>query len=227
MDNWFISMVTSSWFPALWICAWVAGGSLCLMIRNRILLRPDRRPPYELFPVPPTCWFRLARCVDGRVQDVFMDRLQSNRFWKKAEKVFSTLLSETMEGIRSNSELLFVRLMIVLGEPEFYAIVPCRFPSVGGYATLSGPNRKKVILGLDPWLVSTPFARSAADHELVHCIQHLCHRIFTRQWQGRNPGRFFYEWQATWIGSRLILLTLAAVLFWPLLLHVPVLELGG
>jgi len=134
-----------------------------------------------------------------------------------------TLSSESIERIRSASEILFQRLMLVLGDAEFYTIVPWWFPTVVGYAALSGPNGKEVILGLDPWGIRIPgFGKSAADHELLHCIQHVCHDTFNMEWGGRIPGRFFYEWQATWVGTPFIAVSLIFLVMWPLLLYVPI-----
>jgi hypothetical protein len=215
-------MGVPKWLPLAYMLVILLGGSVLLMIRNRFLLWLSRRPPYQDFLPPPTCHFRLAGRADDRVEGIFQSRLANDRFRRKAAKVARDLQSQETDQLPVDA--LDRMMKDMLREAQFCAVVPHNFPTVGGYAALSNPGSEEVILGLDPSLVWAPsLAQSGADHELVHCVQNVCHNTFVMEWRGAIPRRmqFFYEWQATWIGGRLITFLFTSVLLWPMLLYVP------
>lgn len=54
---------------------------------------------------------------------------------------------------------------------------------MGGYASTDGSASERITLGLEWWLRRiTPMARSAADHELVHCAQQGVDSRLQEEW---------------------------------------------
>ena len=83
----------------------------------------------------------------------------------------------------------------------------CSMPPVGGYASWRDGMNGLALLGLEKWVACSPFlGRSALAHELVHCVQQVCDRVFDTEWGAKGMSRrqaLFYELHAHLTGSPL------------------------
>jgi len=100
-------------------------------------------------------------------------------------------------------------------------------PHVMGWASSTGLHSNSFILGLERWFVPIPLlAPSTAGHELIHCAQHIIHRVFDVEWGiGTTaiaraiamPRAIWWEVHASFAGGPLALASLIFLLFWPIL----------
>ncbi len=214
----------------LWL-AWGLGGA--------------RRELHGCSPVPrPRLRFGQALCAQPhlRVVAAFRQRLSSPLFAAKrvlASVLFSPdLLGRCWRGSSSVGDAFEAlvadsrrRLDQSLQLVE-YGLVRPHFLPVGGYAGKRSANSPRIIVGLEQWLMRGrlwPWRRSATDHELLHCVQQAFNHALDLEWLcGHGPLEdlpkrarlLWYEFQATVLGSPMVLFSFAVVFGWPALLYV-------
>lgn len=216
------------WFPfaylvivvGLWFTLSMVFRAKCCPPRYKHLPMPPR------FIIPLTSW--LAQVLYGlrsaTVATVFKSRLRSRWFRWKVAAYGLYIAAPHIEFTRSlgarwrrGRRVVWRELLRRLVGCRCYRIRP-RFPFlVGGYAGTTGRGSDWLMLGLAPWVLGKgPLTSSAADHELLHCIQESFRGILQREWKGPSWGeRLWWESHACLIGSPLLSAVALTILGWP------------
>ena len=210
-----------------------AAGILLLWYISSWLLRVKGKPVgYALLPTPTrygTVYGRRFPAVGG----VLSRRMASRWFRWKAQIAARSLANGPQFQVRPLStrrrlvrQWLRTQLARLPARSEYYLLKP-EYPfRVGAYACSAGPTTQDLVLGIEPWLTRWFFRRSlltasAADHELMHCVQDIFRQIFSAEWTRtlRYRDRLWYESQALLLGGPLVTFAFVVLAFWPLLMY--------
>jgi len=148
----------------------------------------------------------------AKVKALFDER-RGNRWFRFKALTNSMLLAHHEDwrgGLSTVSAALKHHLASLLENAEYYRLRPERPLTLWGYASNTGFGHDGVVLGLEPCALALPvLANSAADHELVHYVQHGFRKAFDIEWSCNTvsktlstmPKRLSYEFLASVLGG--------------------------
>ena len=181
---------TLPWFPATFYSAAIA--CYVVICFRRGMARPAG---FTVLPTPPLRHFRAWEKEDTRIEELFL--LRKDRLWFRLKKGLSGMLFSLDRLLQVHGSPLarLGKLYSELGDDFDRVMDHTRFRLVrgdvpiGGYAGKTSRKGEEFVVGLEGWVSVLPLlSSSAADHELMHCVQHACRRVFDLEWVEQGLG---------------------------------------
>jgi hypothetical protein len=218
---------------ARWAAAWT-GGIVFVWLLASFFFRERSTPPgFRLLLTPGARRRRICRRIlfgqeSESVEGIYRNKRDSWWFRLKGHAASMFLAWDQWSGMRpfyEDLEAILLRseskLDGLLDNARFYRIRPLHPWTAGGYVWKKGRRSERIMLAMERFLIGNgPLAGSAADHELMHCVQHLLRRVLDLPWSNRTVlGKlvlwFLCELHAHVCGGPLFFFGAAFVLLWP------------
>lgn len=196
---------------------WTFGAAFLLFILAcSVPIRGTPPVHYSQLPVP--IWGPLIFCKrSSSVRHVFTSR-ENARLYKWKKTAYIKLVTAPDRLVARLFQQPRHDMPIIRGSAKYYLLWSTTLIRVGGYASQRSVVDTTIILGLEKLLIRLgPITRSAADHELIHCVQNDRFRTFQAEWDRTISflHKQLHEASACCFGSTLLtLLGIFVLVLW-------------